>query len=649
MAYLEFKKEELTNLNESLKAEYLATNNSGSYACSTVINCNTRKYHGLLVCPLPELDGEKYVLLSSLDETIVEKDASFNLGCRKYPSEFNPLGHKYATHFEGDVIPTAWYRVGDSVIKREILLASDENKVLVRYTLEEAANEITLKLKPYLAFRKVHDLTHANLSANVRCKKADNGVSSQLYSNFPELFMQTDAQTTFIPAPDWYYNIEYERELERAYTDQEDLFVPGFFETKMVKGQQIVFSAGTAASNPAELKSFFNSELAKLSPRKDFDSCLDVAAEQFIGHKKNGDVEIIASYPWAGDWGRDSLIAATGLTLCRRKPELCLSLLKSFASMLTAPIHFSKGNIDHYDVPSADTALWFAWTSQQYLLHTGDMATVKEALYPKLKEIIDAYINSASPDIQLHSNGLIYIAPGDTPMTWMDATWEGRALVHRHGYVVEINALWYNALSFALEIANKTGDQYIHEKYSKIQESLKENFCKVFWCETTGTCADFVIDGHKDYSVRPNQIIACSVKHSPLDELMQKRILEVCEQKLLTPKGVRSLSPQNPLYRGYCSGNMYERASAYHQGSVWPWLLGAFTESYLRIHGKAGVSKIKRIYTSLEEEVHAYGIGSIAEIFDGNPPHQERGSISQAWNVAEIIRIKHMLDSVEQA
>ncbi len=646
MGYLEYQKEDLVNLNNSLNIEYLATNDSGSYACSTIINCNTRKYHGLLICPLPQLDGEKCVLLSALDEVIVDNDAVFNLGIHKYPTEFSPLGHKYATHFIADLIPTTTFRVGDVVLVKELLLVEKDERILIRYTLQSAPNEITLRLKPYLAFRKVHDLTHSNLSAHVRSKTADNGIISQLYDNYPDLYMQLNLENEFVAAPDWYYNIGYDKELERGYYHQEDLFVPGFFELNMKKGDSVVFSAGLSEIKSAGLKKKFTSELNKKIARDSYIGCLDKAAEQFIA-KKGNRTEIIACYPWYGNWGRDSLISVPGLTLARNQIDVCKAVLDTISQDIDGALFSSIGNVDHANVSSLDTPLWYAWTVQQYLSASNDIETVGKKYYKKLQNIIDTYIESKSPDFSLNENGLIFITPSNRPLTWMDAEFEGNAIVSRCGFVVEINALWYNAVSFALELAEKTGDKKHVATYSGLKEKIHSAFSPVFWSDDHKYLADYVINDYRDFSVRPNQIFACSLPYSPINEFQQKDIVELIEKELLTPKGLRSLSPKSDKYRGSCSGSIYERAFAYHQGAVWPWLLGAFSESYLNLNGKAGLLKIKRLFVGMEDEMKVQGIGSISEIYDGNPPHTPSGSISQAWNVAELLRIKSLIEKTE--
>lgn len=647
MGYLEYNKEELVNLNNSLNIEYLTTNDSGSYACSTIINCNTRKYHGLLICPLPQFDGEKCVLLSALDEVIVDNDAVFNLGIHKYPTEFNPLGHKYATHFIADITPTTTFRVGDVILTKELLLVEDDERILIRYTLQSAPNEILLRLKPYLAFRKVHDLTHANLQARVRSSATDNGIISKLYDNYPELYMQLSTENEFIAAPDWYYNVGYEKELERGYYYQEDLFVPGFFEVNMKKGDSIIFSAGLSETKSGGLKKKFTSELNKKIPRDSYIGCLDKAAEQFIA-KKGKRTEIIACYPWYGSWGRDSLIAAPGLTLARKQIDTCKAVLDTISQDIDGALYSSKGNVDHANVSSIDTPLWYAWSVQQYLAESGDYETVCKKYFKKLQNVIAAYIDSKSSDFSLRENGLIYITPSDRPLTWMDAEYEGRPIVNRCGYVVEINALWYNAISFALEISEHISDAKSTALYTGLKAKIVSSFNTIFWSDEHNYLADYVISDYRDFSVRPNQIFACSLPYSPLDENKQKSVVEIIERELLTPKGLRSLSPKSNSYRGNCSGSIYERAYAYHQGAVWPWLLGPFAESYLKLNGKAGLLKIKRLFAGMEDEMKVQGIGSISEIYDGNPPHSQSGSISQAWNVAELLRIKSLIGKVEE-
>jgi predicted glycogen debranching enzyme len=644
MGYLDFDKEEVTNLNLSLKKEYIRTNRASAYACSTIINCNTRKYHGLLVCPIPELDGSNYVMLSALDEQIIQNDATFNLGIHKFPHEFNPLGHKYIVEFISDPTPTLIYRVGGVILKKEMLLVEEARQILIKYTLEQANSPTKLTLRPFLAFRKVEELTRANLTANTRCTKIENGISTNLYPNFPDLKLQTSTKSEFIVAPDWYLNFEYEKEKERGFDHQEDLLTPGYFEIKIKKGESVVFSASLEDVKTNSLSKKFNSELSKRIPRTTFENCLENSAHQFISRSKNK-TEIIASFPWYGNWGRDSLIALPGLTLSIDDTKTCKEVLDTIIKDIDGLSYWNKGNIEHSNVESIDTPLWLFWTLQKYNETINSLESIKKDYGKKLSEIIKLFINNSNPDITLNENGLLYINTPDKALTWMDAEKNGKPIVVRWGYVVEINALWYNALNFMYEIENLSKTSKLKSTLKDLIDKINNSFENVFWSKHYGYLADYVTNDYQDFMVRPNQIFATALPYSPIDEIKQKLILDVISNELLTPKGIRSLSPKNANYKGECVGSKETRDYAYHQGSVWPWLLGFYSEAYLKIHQKTGLNKIKNIYEGLAPELKIAGLGTISEIYDGNPPHQPRGAISQAWSVAEVLRIRKMINS----
>lgn len=641
MGYLEYQKEELINLNRSLNKEYLRTNRAGSYACSTVINCNTRKYHGLLICPIKDLHNQHHVLLSALDETLKLEGQVFNLGIHKYVNEFNPLGHKYIKSFKADLTPCITYRVGGIVLQKEILLVEEEERILIRYTVLEASGSFKMEIKPFLAFRNIHELTYANHAANARSTAIDKGVKVKLYDHFPFLHMQLSDKNEFVPAPDWYYKITYEKEKVRSDFYCEDLLVPGYFEVDLKKNSVIVFSAGTELAKPATLKSQFQSELAKKIPKSDFLSCLEGSAYQFIA-KNGSDTEIVAGFPWFGSWGRDSLISLPGLTLPFNEVKTYKNVLSSISKHISGFIYTSKGNIDHSDVESVDTALWFVNAVQKLLPHSTN-AYIKKEYGKKIKEILEDISLGKNSNIYPHDNGLLFIPDPNKALTWMESTINGVPVVKRYGYVVEINSLWYNAICFYLELF---GDAK-NEKWIELKHKIEKSFSEYLWDESKGYLADYSYNGVADYSIRPNQIFSASLPYSPLTEIQKKSVVDIVQLNLLTDKGLRSLSPSDPNFVGMCEGDRAQRAYAYHQGTVWPWLLAPFACAYLKINGKGGLSLIKRLFHGFESEIHNHGIGTVSEVYDGNPPHQARGAISQAWSVAAVLEMKMLIEEFE--
>jgi predicted glycogen debranching enzyme len=644
MSYIKFDKAQVVNLEYSLGREMIRTNRAGSYSSTTLVGCNTRKYHGLLICPVDELGGERFVLLSSLDVTIVNKDKSFNIGIRKYKGDyFSPKGHKYVEDYDTDDIPARLYRVGGVILKQERLLVHYEEQLLIRYTILEASEPMKLQFRPFLAFRNIHELTHANLSANTKVDFIENGVKSRMYEGFPSLKMQFSTPVEFIPVPDWYLGVEYLEEQKRGYDYSEDLFTPGFFELKAKKGDIIVFSASTKEEKATGLKQKFTKTVSGKIPRDSFINCLRNAAQQFV-EKRGGKTLIIAGYPWFGAWGRDTFISLPGLALARHRLVLYREVLDTQINKMKDGLFPNMGNDSSPAFNSVDAPLWFFWAIQQY---TGHGATDGWERYGEAaKSVLNAYKNGTAFNIHMRENGLIYAdAPGKA-LTWMDAVVHGVPVTARRGYDVEINALWYNAICFALEMAKKENDKKFIKEYEKLPDLIKKSFIDLFWDDKLGYLADYVNDeeGANTY-IRPNMVIAVSLPFSMLDKEQMQKVLDIADKNLVTVRGLRTLSPRNELYQGKCEGTQEERDSAYHQGTVWPWLYGPFCEGWLKVYGQQGVQKVKKLIYGLEAVMSEHGISTISEIYDGDPPHSPRGAISQAWSVGEVLRVIDLLET----
>jgi len=646
MGYIQFDKTELINLKYSLSKEFIRSNRAGSFAGSTIINCNTRKYHGLLICPLDQVDGENHVLLSALDETIIQHDKEFHLAVRKYPGVLHP-GHKYLREFKSDPIPTLIYHVGGVVLQKEMLFAANEDQVLIKYTLLDAHSPTTLKLHPFLSFRNIHELCRANLDVNTKFSKVENGIKTRMYSVYPYLFMQMSKNAEYIHAPNWFYNVEYSEEERRGYEYTEDLFVPGYFEFPMKKDESIIFAAGLKEVNVKELKAKFKTEISSRIPRNTFENCLINSAQQFIVHRNNK-TEIVAGYPWFATRDRDTFISLPGLTLSTDEPSTAKEILDNMSKQLkdglfrnTVSKHITEGY-------SVDAPLWYFWAIQKYVEYTGKHQEVWKDYGPKMKSILDNYKKGTSFNIKMHENGLIYSGETGKALTWMDAVYDGVPVTPRTGYAVEVNALWYNAIMFALELAEIENDTKFIKQWSQWPEKIKESFVGTFWNEKKKFLSDYVRDGECNWHVRPNQIFAVSLPYIMLSKSVCKAVLDVVENELLTPKGLRTLSPNSVKYKGVYEGNVESRDNAYHQGTVWPWLLGAFCEAYLKIHKESGIQKMKDLYNGFEVELTNAGIGTISEIYDGIPPHEAKGAISQAWSVAELLRIRTLIASYEK-
>ncbi|MEZ5001107.1 MAG: amylo-alpha-1,6-glucosidase, partial [Bacteroidales bacterium] len=466
----------------------------------------------MLVCPIDSFGGDKYVLLSSLDVSVVQEEKTFNIGIRKYNGEYySPKGHKYLKDFVTDDIPSMSFEVGTVKVRLERLLSANSDQLFVRYSVTGANGPVRLQFRPVLAFRSIHSLTFSNLSANTRVERISNGVRSKLYEGFPWLNMQFSKEPEFVPVPDWYRGVEYIEEQRRGYDFIEDLFVPGFFELVLNPGENVVFSASTEEVNPAGLKTRFAIERKIKVPRNNYRNCLFNAAQQFIV-RRNGNTNIVAGYHWFGSWGRDTFISLPGLTLSRGDIGSCKDVLDTQIKKMKGGLFPNMGSDDNPAFNSVDAPLWFIWSVQQYRL-AGGKGSWK--LYGKaVRDVIDAYYRGTSFNIGMRDNWLIYAGEPGKALTWMDAVTTSGPVTPRSGYNVEINALWYNAVSFALDMARKKGDQEFVANYEGLPERIKDSFKRYFWDEEEGYLADYLdSDLSRNMDVRPNMLIAGSLPY----------------------------------------------------------------------------------------------------------------------------------------
>ena len=632
----------MTNLQESLPKELLRTNRSGAYSCSTIVDCNIRKYHGLLVVPVPELDDENHVLLSSFDATVVQHGAEFNLGLHKYQGNvYSPNGHKYIREFDADKIPTTIYRVGGVILKKEFLFQNYEDRILIRYTLMDAHSPTTLRFRPFLAFRSVRQFTHENPVASREYHEVDNGITTCMYAGYPNLYMQFSKKCQFIFQPDWYRGIEYPKEQERGYDSREDLYVPGYFELPIKKGESIVFAAGTSEIKTSGLKKLFDQEVSYRPPRDNMFHCLVNAAHQFHLRMKNDDRYLLAGYPWFKCRARDTFISLPGLTLSIGERDYFELVMQTAERELRNFMDGKpQGKITEIDMP--DVPLWAVWAIQQYAREVG-----KEACFEKygalLKDIITYIEAGKHPNLQLHDNGLLYANGRDRAITWMNSTANGRPVVPRTGYIVEFNALWYNALKFGASLAENQGDKKAASRLEKLAAKTQESFVNTFLNEY-GYLYDYVDGTVADWSVRPNMIFAVALDYSPLTQEQKKSVLDICTKELSTPKGLRTLSPKSGGYNPMYVGPQVQRDYAYHQGTAWPWLGGFYLEACLKLYKRTRLSFVERQMVGYEDEMAYHCLGSISEVFDGNPPFHGRGATSFAMNVGEILRTFALLE-----
>ena len=644
MSYLRFEKALMTNLEESLPRELLRTNRSGAYSCSTVVDCNTRKYHGLLVVPVPEMDDDNHVLLSSLDATVIQHGAEFNLGLHKYQgNNFSPKGHKYIREFDCDKVPTTIYRVGGVVLKKEVVFQHYEDRILIRYTLVDAHSETILRFRPFLAFRSVRQFTHENSVASREYSEAENGIKTCMYAGYPDLYMQFSKKNEFVFLPDWYRGVEYPKEQERGYASNEDLYVPGYFEMPIKKGESIVFSASTSECKTGGLKRLFEKEVDERSPRDNFFHCLVNAAHQFHNRTKKDERYILAGYPWFKCRARDTFIALPGLTLSIEEEDYFELVMETASRGLYEFMEGKPLTVKIYELDQPDVMLWAIWAIQQYAKHSN-----REKCYRKygklLRDMVYFILADTHPNLELRENGLLYSEGREKAVTWMNSTAGGHPVVPRTGYIVEFNALWYNALKFCASMAAEFGNENEAKMLEERAELCGKSFLDVFVNEF-GYLFDYVAEGiGQDWSVRPNMIFAVALDYSPLSQQQQKSVLDVCTRELLTPKGLRSLSPKSGGYNPRYVGPQTQRDYAYHQGTAWPWLGGFYMEACLKIFKRTRLSFIERQMVGYEDEMVNHCLGTIPELFDGNPPFNGRGAISFAVNVAGVLRTLELLE-----
>lgn len=643
MSYLRFERSLMTNLEESLSRELLRTNRSGAYACSTIVDCNTRKYHGLLVVPVPELDDENHVLLSSLDVTVVQHGAEFNLGLHKYNgNNYSPNGHKYIREFNCDSVPTTIYRVGGVVLKKEVVFQHYEDRILLRYTLMDAHSATTLRFKPFMAFRSVRQFTHENATASRDFEMADNGIRTKMYQGYPYLYMQFSKKNDFVFHPDWYRGIEYPKEQERGYDSNEDLYVPGYFEMDIEKGESIVFSASTSEIKTSGLSKLFQKEVDERKPRDNFYHCLVNAAHQFHNTKNGSETYLLSGYPWFKSRARDMFVSLPGLTLSIDEQDYFERVMVTAEKGLREFMAGKPLSVDIAEIDQPDVPFWAVWAIQQYEKVVGEEKCLKK--YGKLVfDILRFIIDGKHPYIRLDENNLLYVDGKGKVMTWMNSTVNGKPVVPRSGYIVEVNALWYNALEYAAKLHRLHGEADMADKLEQRTMVCKKSFVDTF-LNDYGYLFDYVDGNMMDWSVRPNMIFAAALDYSPLSAEQRKGVLDICTKELLTPKGLRTLSPKSGGYNPICAGPQIQRDLSYHQGTAWPWLGSFYMEACLKIYRRTRLSFIERQMVGYEDEMQTNCLGTLPEMFDGNPPFYARGAISFAMNVGETLRTLSLVE-----
>jgi predicted glycogen debranching enzyme len=620
--------------DQMLKQEWLETNGLGGFASSTICGANTRRYHGLLVAAVEPM--VRFLLLSKLEETLVVGVERFELATNLYSGAVHPEGYRYLTGFRLDPFPIFTFEAGGVTVEKRLFLVDGENTVVVEYALL-AGPGCRLEVRPLVAFRGYHELTHRNAVLDGALDEAEGQFSICPYAALPRLYFAHNADR-MDRCGDWYLNVEYPVERERGLDFQEDLYCPCVLQFALSQGRDGVTIASTLVHRVDEAAALKRREVER---RAALGERLHFAASQFIV-RRGAHRTVIAGYPWFTDWGRDTMISIPGLTLATGRFDVARDILLEYAG------HIEQGLLPNTfpdaDGPpaynSADAALWFFEAIRQYAKYSGDLKFVRAELYQRLDGIIEAYARGTRGGIGMDPDGLIAAGDANSQLTWMDARVEGMPVTPRHGKPVEIQALWYNAVRFMQALAWEFGDSHGRVFYESLALKAAASFNALFWNEKAGFLYDVVgADGSPDASMRPNQLIALSLGYCAIDAERARGILSAVERKLLTPYGLRTLPPDDPRYRGRCEGPPSQRDAAYHQGTVWPWLLGPFITAGMRFDPDATWRRVPELLKPLLDYAESRGCGQIPEIFDGDAPHEPRGCFAQAWSVAEILRV----------
>jgi predicted glycogen debranching enzyme len=638
---ISFDKDVCGNPEAGARREWLETNGIGGFASSTVPGINTRRYHGLLTAALHPPLG-RYVLLSKLEETVFLNGAKYDLSANQYAGTIHPRGYAHLAAFRLDPFPVFTYEVGGVQIEKRVFMVHGENTTVVEYEVLGVAGSCTIEVRPLIAFRDYHSTTHANSGLNPQIEETEGSVSIQPYDGLPRLHFSHNA-AWIAREGNWYYNFEYARERERGLDYLEDLFEPLVMQFEIGPGAPAVVIASTENARDASLADTLRrNEIARrtalraASPVDDpLVADLTAAADQFIVRRAGNLHTVIAGYHWFGDWGRDTMIALPGLTLTTGRFDIARDILLAFsqaADMGMLPNRFADdGWIPEYN--TVDAALWYFEAIRKYVEYTGDYGFVQDSLYDTMKSIVDWHLRGTRYDIKCGPDGLVIAGGPASQLTWMDAKIGDFAVTPRHGKPVEIQALWYNALRFTESLAHSFGDGEVERLIAGIAPKTCESFNAQFWNEDAGCLYDVVNGDYRDPAIRPNQMIALSLGYSMVPPDRARSILAVVERDLLTSLGLRTLAPGDPHYHPKCDGGPVDRDSAYHQGTVWPWLLGPFITAFVKTYPDSSVA-----LTPFRDHLTVAGLGSISEILDGDAPHTPRGCIAQAWSVAEILR-----------
>ncbi|MGH9503267.1 MAG: amylo-alpha-1,6-glucosidase [Terriglobales bacterium] len=646
---IQFNRETCANLDAALRREWLETNGLGGFASSTITGLNTRRYHGLLVAATKPPVG-RAVLLSKLEETLFIAGQPFDLSANRYPGVIHPQGFRYLTNFRLDPFPTFTYEVEGIVIEKTVFMADGENTTVVQYELKspkQTSKSLRLEIRPLIAFRDYHSTTHANHALNGSVEEGAGLAAVTPYAGLPTLYLAHNA-ADLQKTGDWYRNFEYDIERERGLDFTEDLFNYFILRFDLLSTPQATIIASTEHRDVAKVSQYRQAEIkrrrvvAQDSPLQDeLAQALTEASDQYIVARSDQKT-IIAGYHWFSDWGRDTMISLPGLTLLTGKHSVARSILSTFAQHVDQgmlPNHFpDTGKTPEFN--TVDATLWFFEAARAYLAYSGDEEFVRNELYPVFNDIISWHTRGTRYGIKVDPSGLLTSGEPGVQLTWMDAKVGDWVVTPRRGKSVEIQALWYNALRIMEDLGRRFGDEAGQKHYRNMAAMANRAFNPLFWNEKDNCLYDVVNGGAPDASIRPNQIFAVSLPYTMLSPDRARIVVEKVREHLLTPYGLRSLAPGDPQYFGRYRGGPVERDGAYHQGTVWPWLIGPFITAYVKVNGgsEAARKQASEWLLPLQDHLSDAGLGHISEIFDGDAPHRPAGCVAQAWSVAEVLR-----------
>jgi predicted glycogen debranching enzyme len=648
----QFKQETCGDLEAALRREWLETNGLGGFASSTIIGLNTRRYHGLLVAATKPVG--RMVLLSKLEETLVIDGKRFDLSANRYRGVVHPQGFQYLKKFRLGPFPVFTYEVAGIEIEKSVFMIHGENSTVILYVLKkenhrrESPKNVGLEIRPLIAFRDYHATTHENDVINPEVQERSGLATVTPYQGLPALHLAHNA-IELCKTGDWYRNFEYDAERERGLDFSEDLFNPFMLRFDLRVSHQASIIASTEPRGVAHAVEYRRAEITRrrttlvACPIGDsFIQSLAAASDQYLV-SRGDEKTVVAGYHWFGDWGRDTMIALPGLTLTTGKHEIARNILRTFAKHVNQgmlPNRFpDAGGTPEYN--TVDAALWFFEAARSYLAYTNDLEFVHDELYPIFADIISWQVRGTRYGIKVDPSGLLVSGEPGVQLTWMDAKVGDWVVTPRRGKPVEIQALWYNALCIMEDLASGFGDEAARKRYRLMAAVARQSFNRLFWNENLGCLYDVVNGGPPDPSIRPNQIFAVSLPHSMLPQDRARRVVEKVEEHLLTPFGLRSLAPSDAQYHGCYTGGPAERDGAYHQGTVWPWLLGPFITAHIKVNGGSEEAKrqAQAWLSPLESHLADAGLGHVSEIFEGDAPHRPCGCVAQAWSVAEILRV----------